>query len=162
MELIKKEITLKKYSSIDDLSSEEKNLLIKAREAIKTSYAPYSKFHVGCAVLLQNDEIVLGSNQENSAYPSGLCAERVAIFSAGANFPNQAIKMMAITAQSDDYPVTRPIASCGACLQSISEYEMKFNSPIQFILQGENGDIYTAESVKSFLPFTFFLNELKK
>jgi cytidine deaminase len=159
MNEIKKESVLLKYSSLEELPAADRELLLKASEAINGSYAPYSKFHVGCALRLANGEIIKGSNQENIAYPSGLCAERVAIFHAGAAYPGIEIEAMAITVKSENYTVTEPGMSCGACLQSISEYEQKQNKPIRTILQGETGDIYIAEKgTQTFMPFQFSMN----
>ncbi len=160
METIKKESVVKKYDNENELSTQEKDLLKQAHAAVQTAYAPYSKFKVGCALLLQNGEIIKGSNQENIAYPSGLCAERVAIFYAGAAFPNVPIKMMAITAKANNYSINEPVMPCGACLQSISEFELKFQSTITIILQGETGSIMVAEGTKTFLPFQFYIKEL--
>jgi cytidine deaminase len=162
MEEIRKESIIKKYDHISELSEEDGNLLKLAGMAIKSSYAPYSNFHVGCALQLNNGIVVKGSNQENIAFPSGLCAERVAIFSAGANYPNEPIRAIAITVKAAKYVVDKPIMSCGACLQSMSEYEMKFNQPIKMILQGEKGDIYVADGLKTFMPFMFWVDELKQ
>jgi cytidine deaminase len=160
MEVIKQESNLYKYASIDDVNSVLKNLMLKAKEASKNAYSPYSKFNVGCALLLANDEIILGNNQENIAFPSGLCAERTAIFYAGANFPTVPIKAMAVTAFSDNYEVNNPVMPCGACLQSISEYELRFENKIELILQGNSGPVFVANGIKTFLPFQFFLKEL--
>ena len=160
MEIIKKEAIVKKYSSENELSEMEKELLQAAHNATQTAYAPYSKFKVGCAILLENGVVIKGSNQENIAYPSGLCAERTAIFYAGANYPTVPIKMMAVTAFANGYEVNQPVMPCGACLQSISEFELRFSKPIEIILQGNSGPIYIAEGIKTFLPFQFFIKEL--
>jgi cytidine deaminase len=160
MELLKRESIIQQYSSIDELNNTQNNLLLKAKQAAKNAYAPYSKFNVGCALLLQNGEIILGNNQENIAYPSGLCAERTAIFYAGANFPTIPIIMMAVTAFANQYDVNQPVMPCGACLQSISEFELRFQKPIEIILQGNSGAIYIAQGIKTFLPFQFFIKEL--
>ncbi len=162
MEEISKKSVVQKYASEGELPEEDRSLLQEAKAAVPTSYAPYSKFHVGCALLLANGKVIRGSNQENIAFPSGLCAERVAIFYAGATYPDVPVVAMAITAKAEDYEVKMPVMSCGACLQSISEYEMKFHQPIRMILQGETGDIYIAEGTKTFLPFQFWVEELKR
>ncbi|MCU0422974.1 MAG: cytidine deaminase [Bacteroidia bacterium] len=162
MKEIKRESLLHEYASIDELSSADRELLQLAKEAVETSYAPYSKFHVGCALRLQNGVVIKGSNQENIAYPSGLCAERVAIFSAGATYPNQPVTTMAITVKAEEYEVKEPIMSCGACLQSMSEYEIKFKQPIRVILQGETGVIYVANGLRTFMPYMFWVDELKR
>jgi cytidine deaminase len=160
MEIVKRESIIQQFDSIEELNTVSKNLLLNAKEAAKNAYAPYSKFNVGCALLLENGEIVLGNNQENIAYPSGLCAERTAVFYAGANFPTVPIKMLAVTTFAKNYEVNQPVMPCGACLQSISEIELRFTKPIQIILQGNSGPIYIAEGTKTFLPFQFFIKEL--
>lgn len=162
MEQIRRESVLTKYNKVSELSDDDRMLLEEAKQSVDTSYAPYSKFHVGCALRLNNGVIVKGSNQENIAYPSGLCAERVAIFSAGATYPDQPVRSMAITVKAEEFEVKEPIMSCGACLQSMSEFELKFKQPMRIILQGETGDIYVAEGLKTFMPFMFWLEELKR
>jgi cytidine deaminase len=121
----------------------------------KTAYAPYSHFKVGTAILLDNGEIIVGSNQENAAYPSGLCAERVAVFYAGAKYPEAKILKMAISAASDNTTTSAPIPPCGACRQSIAEYEIKQNTPIEIYFMGEIGSIYKSDSLKNLLPLLF-------
>lgn len=162
MEIIKKESIIQSYESIEDLAEADQQLLKEAKLAVNTSYAPYSQFHVGCALILENGVIIRGSNQENIAYPSGLCAERVAIFHAGATYPDVPVSAMAITVKAENYVVKEPAMSCGACLQSMSEFELKFNKPMRIILQGEVGVIYVAEGLKTFMPFMFWMDELKK
>jgi cytidine deaminase len=162
MEIIKKESLIQKYTSLSELPDADQALLLEAKTAVASAYAPYSQFRVGCALRLANGVVVKGSNQENIAYPSGLCAERVAIFYAGATYPTIPVETMAITVKARDYEVQEPIMSCGACLQSMSEYELKFNKPMRIILQGETGDIYIAEGLRNFMPFMFWVDELKK
>lgn len=153
---------IQRYENAVELEGEDRMLLEQARQAIEGSYAPYSRFHVGCAVRLKNGVIVKGSNQENIAFPSGLCAERVAVFSAGANYPLEQIVAMAITARSEITALNEPVLSCGACLQSIAEYEVMQAMPIRIILQGERGEVWIAEGTKTFLPFQFEAGGLKK
>jgi cytidine deaminase len=148
------------YNAVNDLPNDVQNLMAQAIAVRKNAYAPYSRFRVGAAILLDNEKIVLGSNQENAAYPSGLCAERVAIFQAGAIYPNAKILKMAITAASDTNKTKTPIPPCGACRQSIAEYEIKQETPIEIYFMGELGDIYRSESLKNLLPFMFDKNFL--
>ena len=159
-----KEITITSeftdYDSVSELPSDVQLLMEQAIEIRKKAYAPYSKFRVGTAILLDNGKIVLGSNQENAAYPSGLCAERVAIFSAGALYPEAKIVTMAISATSDTNPTLTPIPPCGACRQSISEYEFKQDSPIEIYFMGESGEVYKSDSIKNLLPLSFDKNFL--
>lgn len=151
------------FSAFENLQELPKNvhqLMLEAIAIRKKAYAPYSNFSVGTAILLDNGQVVLGSNQENAAYPSGLCAERVAIFQAGAIYPESKILMMAISATSNTKPVTTPIPPCGACRQSIAEYEMKQDSPIEIYFMGETGEIYKSDSLKNLLPLLFDKNYL--
>jgi len=119
------------------------------------AYAPYSEFLVGAALLLENDEVVLGNNQENACYPSGLCAERVAIYAAGANFPNVTILKMAISAKSLKHQLITPTPPCGACRQSIAEYELKQKKTIEIYFMGETGKVVKSYSLANLLPFIF-------
>ncbi|MFV8322792.1 cytidine deaminase [Flavobacterium sp. LB3P21] len=154
-----KEITIttqfKVFDSVQELPNDIQDLMTQAIEVRKNAYAPYSKFRVGVAIFLDNGKTVLGSNQENAAYPSGLCAERVAIFYAGAVYPEAKILKMAITAASDSNQTTAPIPPCGSCRQSIAEYEIKQETPIEIYFMGEIGAIYKSESLKNLLPFMF-------
>lgn len=143
------------FNDISELSTEDKMLMNKAIEARKKAYAPYSKFSVGAALLLENNEIVTGNNQENAAYPSGMCAERVAIWKAGSDFPNVKILKLAISACSSISKVDKPVGPCGACRQSLSEYEIKQKQPFPIIFMGEVGEIVKTESLDSLLPFSF-------
>ncbi len=155
-------IAYTEFDNASELSNEEQALLQKAREISKLAYAPYSNFFVGAALLLENGEVVLGNNQENVAFPSGLCAERVAIFSAGANYPNQKIKTIAISCNSKTFEVNEPLSPCGSCRQAMSEYEMKQNANIKIILAGEKGKIRVVNSISDLLPFMFKAEALKK
>lgn len=140
--------------SLSELSEEKKVLVEKAKEASFGAYAPYSKFGVGAAVLLENGEIVLGNNQENVAYPSGLCAERTALFSANANYPNVAPKILAIAAQTNGKFLANPITPCGSCRQVMLESEKRFGKEITVLLFGEK-NIYEITSIKKLLPLAF-------
>lgn len=143
------------YKNILELSIEDRVLMNRAIEARKKAYAPYSKFNVGAALLLENGEIILGNNQENAAYPSGMCAERVAIWKAGSTFPDVKIKKLAITASSTISKVDKPVGPCGACRQTLSEYEINQKEPFSVIFMGEVGEVVKTESLLSLLPFSF-------
>lgn len=143
------------FDSVQELPQDIQNLMTQAVAIRKKAYAPYSKFRVGAALLLDNGKVVLGSNQENAAYPSGLCAERVAIFQAGSIYPEAKILKMAITAASDTNPTTTPIPPCGSCRQSIAEYEIKQDIPIEIYFMGDIGAIYKSASLKNLLPLMF-------
>ncbi|POS01776.1 cytidine deaminase [Flavobacterium croceum DSM 17960] len=143
------------FENLNVLPNDVQELMQKAIETRNNAYAPYSRFHVGAAILLDNNQIVLGSNQENAAYPSGLCAERVAIFQAGALYPNAKIVKMAITAASSIHTTTSPIPPCGACRQSMAEYEFKQEAEIEIYFMGETGEVYKSDSVSNLLPLSF-------
>jgi len=162
--MIKKEIKLEyfEYEEEKELTKEEQNLLNDAMEAVSRSYAPYSEFHVGAAVLLENGEVVCGSNQENAAYPSGLCAERVALFYANSKFPNVAVKALAITAKADHFPVETPLMPCGSCRQVIAETENRQQSKIKLIMKGATGPVQIMNGIDTLLPFTFYEKKLQK
>lgn len=142
------------FNSIDELPDAMQKLMNEAVKAREDAYAPYSGFKVGAAVRLQNGEICIGSNQENAAYPSGLCAERVAIYQASARFPNEIIEAIALTGTATE-PTGQPVSPCGACRQSLSEYEIRQNQPISIYFMGACGKIIQVHSIKDLLPFLF-------
>ena len=155
MKNIRIEINLEVFETISDLPSSIQTLMYKAHEARENAYAPYSQFKVGAALQLDSGEIILGNNQENAAYPSGLCAERVAIFHAGATHPNAIITSMAISAKSLKNKVTSPVAPCGACRQVLAEYEVKQDAFMAIYFMGESGKIVKSNSIKDLLPLIF-------
>ena len=138
----------------NELSHDDQELISAAREATKRSYAPYSKFYVGAALRLANQQIVCGSNQENAAYPSGTCAERTAIFYANAQYPEQPVEALAIAAQTNGKFLALPISPCGSCRQVILETEHRFKKPIRILLYGTEG-VYVLEGIQSILPLQF-------
>lgn len=148
------------YDSMEELLQVDKELMQSAIAAREKAYAPYSNFKVGAAVLLENGKIVKGSNQENAAYPSGLCAERVAVFYAGANYPGVKIEKIAITAASVNYVLEKAAAPCGNCRQAISEYEVKQESPIALFLMGEKGKVLQCNAIADILPLAFTSSHL--
>lgn len=148
------------YESKSELPQEAQMLMNKAFEARDKAYAPYSKFHVGAAILLEDGTIVLGSNQENAAYPSGLCAERVAFFHAGAVHGVKKIKMVCITASSIEKEITEPTPPCGACRQSMIEFEVKQEQEILVYFMGLSGVVYESKSISNLLPLSFDKNFL--
>lgn len=143
------------YDTIDELTPVDQELMRQAVAAGKNAYAPYSKFRVGAAVKMANDAVIIGSNQENASYPSGLCAERVAIFHAGAKFPGVAVNTIAITATSDTHEVNTPAAPCGNCRQAIFEYEFKQKQAIRLLLMGEKGNVIECRAIEDILPLGF-------
>ena len=147
---------------VSELSQQEQELVGLSREMTAKAYAPYSEFFVGAAVLLENGEIISGSNQENGAYPSGLCAERVAVFAASAMFPGVSMKMIAVSATSTRLKMKEPVSPCGACRQVLLEYEILQKKPIKVLLSKENGKILIIEKVHDLLPLSFSGAELKK
>jgi len=147
-------IVVHEFENFDELPVNDQNLLLEARRITGQAYAPYSGFHVGAAVLLENGLIVTGNNQENSAYPSGLCAERVALFYANANYPDSGVKTIAISAAKNDVLVNEPVKPCGSCRQALAETEVRFKTPIRIILDGQDG-ILVLNGVESLLPLSF-------
>lgn len=146
---------MESFSDVSELSPEFRSLVNQAKQALKSSYSPYSGFRVGSALKLANGKIILGSNQENIAYPSGLCAERVAIFSAGTNYPNTEIETIAVTAKSVHGEVANPVTPCGACRQVMIEVEINQSTPITVIMVGSNGEVWVSKSVKNLIPYYF-------
>lgn len=155
MKEIQIETKLSVFESFEELSQSEKEFMNQAVEIRKKAYAPYSKFQVGAAIVLDNGVVLQGSNQENAAYPSGLCAERVVIFYAGANYPNNKIMKLFISATPSDRDSENPIPPCGSCRQSIAEYEIKQDLPIEIYFMGAKGAVYKSNSLKNLLPFMF-------
>ena len=143
------------YENENELSVEVRQLMAQAVAIREMAYAPYSHFKVGAALLLENGMVVTGNNQENAAYPSGMCAERVAIWAAGAQYPEQKILKMAITARSENHLLKEPIPPCGACRQAIAEYEIKQDKYIEIYFMGEVGKIYKSDSLHDLLPLIF-------
>ncbi len=143
------------YDSPQELPGEYEKLMSVAQKCRQQAYAPYSNFQVGAAVLMENGEIVIGNNQENASFPSGLCAERVAIFQAGARFPGVPVKAIAISAASGITKVSKPAAPCGNCRQAIAEYEQKQPEPIKIFMMGESGQVFAVSSLTDLLPLAF-------
>jgi cytidine deaminase len=162
--MIEKELKIKVYEadSIEMLSEEEQELVIASRKMTEKAYAPYSEFFVGAAVMLENGKVIKGSNQENGAYPSGLCAERVAVFAASAMFPGIPMRMIAVSAKSPRLTMDAPVSPCGACRQVMLEYETLQQQPIKMLLSKENGKILIIEKVEDLLPLSFSGARLKK
>ena len=158
-----KEITFH-YTTADQLSElnkQDRQLMAQAAAAASRAYAPYSGFKVGAAIKLADGNVVTGNNQENAAYPSGLCAERVAVFSAFALYPDAVIDTIAVTIQTKNHDIVEPVSPCGACRQVIAEYEHKQGKKIRVIFSGENGKSITVEGIHNLLPMTFTANNLK-
>jgi cytidine deaminase len=152
-------VRLYEYDLLEELSEEQVRLVNSAIKAARDAYAPYSAFHVGAALRLANGEIVIGSNQENAAYPSGLCAERVAIFYAGARHPNVPVSSIAIVAIREDTLQEAPVAPCGACRQVLYEKESQGEAPMEVILYGSK-KIQIINQVSDLLPLPFKLEHL--
>ena len=150
--IIKTEILV--FDNSETFSEPEKEMINAAKQAALKAYAPYSNFFVGAAVLLENDSIFTGNNQENAAYPSGMCAERVAIFHANSLHPGIPVKAIAITAYKDEQYLEIPVSPCGACRQVILETETRFEKPIKIFLVG-NKKIYIINNARTLLPVSF-------
>lgn len=144
----------------EELNTQERQAMDLAQEAANDAYAPYSNFLVGAALLLEDGSLFKGSNQENAAYPSGLCAERTALFGLSANYPNQRISLLAVTARRRSDVTFLPAMPCGACRQVMAEYEYKQQAPIPVLLQAPDGKFYRFKSVADLLPFQFSKDDL--
>lgn len=153
-------IAFKEYTSVKELDITDQELCTEAVQAMANSHSPYSKFRVGAALQLKSGKIIQGSNQENVAYPSGLCAERVALFYWGANHPDDPIVSMAVTAHTDEFELQKPVTSCGSCLQVLAECEQMQQQPVKVILFVNKGPVWVANGIESFLPFLFFEGRL--
>ena len=152
-------INYQSYDSIEELSQIERDCVVKSEAIVDGAHAPYSEFKVSSVVLFEDGTLHVGTNQENAAYPSGLCAERVAVFGAKANFPNKHIQSVFIyTKKHND----KPFSPCGACRQSILEYEQQQSSPISVYMKSGNSSIYRFDSIKDLMPLSFDGNEAFK
>lgn len=154
-------IRFKVHKDADQLPDDYRSLVKESIKAAERAYAPYSNFQVGAAVLLESGEVITGNNQENAAYPSGLCAERVAVFAASSLHPGKTIRAVAVFARGKDSSYEEPVTPCGACRQALLEYENKQKSQIPMFMTGINGKIIEAESVVSLLPLAFGSFQLK-
>jgi cytidine deaminase len=161
MKKVEISLSLIEVNDVTELDPSEQELIKISRRMTTQAYAPYSGFYVGAAVLLENGEIVLGSNQENAAYPSGLCAERVAVFAASAKYPGIKIKAIAISGNSKTRNIDHPVTPCGACRQVMLEYEVKQEEPVKVYLSGHSGKIYIIGKVQDLLPLSFTSKELE-
>ena len=144
-----------KVAQMSELTDAERSLVEQAIEATNRSYAPYSNFHVGAAILLKNGTTIMGCNQENAAFPSGICAERSAIFAAGAQYPDQPVIMLAIAARNEKGELQEnPVSPCGPCRQVIIETETRFKQPVRILLYGQK-HIYVVDGIKQLMPLSF-------
>ena len=159
---LKFELSIDQYDSLNELSTEDRDLLKQAKKIADSAYAPYSNYYVGAALLLENGEIITANNQENAAYPSGLCAERIAMFYASSQYPDVAVKSLAISAKAKNFNIKSPVPPCGACRQTLSEYEAKQKNKIRIILMGETGKIQIIHGMETLMPLMFRAEELKK
>ena len=150
------------YSSVDDLTPIDKKLLKKAEKILEQAYSVYSGFSVGAAALLDSGEIIAANNQENIAYPSSMCAERVLFYFCKANYPNCIIEKVAITVKSVDKIIDEPISPCGGCRQVMFEFERNQEKSIKILLMGEVGKVYELNSVEDLLPLAFKTDVLKR
>jgi cytidine deaminase len=152
-------IVADEYDKLSELSADDQKLIESARESAENAYAPYSKFCVGAAVLLANGEIIKGNNQENADFTDGLCAERVALFYAHANFPKVAVEALAVTAKNQSGLIAGPAQPCGSCRQVFIETESRFKQPIRLILDGSE-KIMVFNGADNLLPFAFKPDQL--
>lgn len=162
--MVKKEINIsvEEYPSINNLEASDKELMELAEHAINDAYAAYSHYRVGAALRLTNGKIITGNNQENAAYPSGLCAERVAIFYAKSQYPDENVEAIAISARADHFCIDDAVAPCGACRQVLAEYQNQQENPMRVIMKGEKGPVVAVKSINDLLPLMFHAEELKR
>jgi cytidine deaminase len=149
------QVHYKVYNHLSELPTTDANLILEVREICKSAYAPYSRFRVGALALMEDNSKIHGTNQENASYPIGLCAERVLLAAVSSIAPDQKIKTLAISYESDEVDAMAPVAPCGMCRQSLVEYESRFNEPIRLLLSGQTGTIIELNSVSDLLPFAF-------
>ena len=149
-----------KHCQLDELSVADRELIEQAMKATDNAYAEYSHFYVGAALRLANGRIVIGANQENAAFPSGLCAERTAVFSAQANFPDQSIEALALVARNDNGLIDNPVTPCGACRQVLLGVEERYGLPMRILMYGKSG-VYSVGSAKALLPLSFVDSSMK-
>jgi cytidine deaminase len=148
------------YNDISELTEADAWLLQEARSVTDNAYAPYSNFHVGAVAIMENGEVVAGTNQENASYPVGICAERVLLGTIATLHPKVGIKSIAISYSSDSVKSDHPISPCGMCRQALLEYETRLDKPIRLILGGMEGRIYIIKTASLLLPFAFTSTEL--
>lgn len=152
--------SLRVFKGLAELSSADAELMKAAKAVLDNAYAPYSKFKVAAAILLENSKIVTGTNQENAAFPAGVCAEGTALGAAASLYPDVPLTKIAITVKSETHTVNHPVAPCGICRQRILESETRFGRDIEIIIMGEEGEVYSIKSVKDLLPLNFSKFEL--
>ena len=143
------------FDHLEDLDAESKYLVHKAKEATQLSYSPYSKFQVGAALMLEDETVVVGANQENASYPLSMCAERVAIYNAACHYPGKTIHKMAIVAHKKNHKELSGGTACGACRQVMLEFELRQKKPIEVIMLGQDKKWIKCPSVQSLIPFSF-------
>ena len=159
MKELKQQVIIRKYQ-FEELTDSDKRLIEAAKEATKRSYAPYSHFNVGAATMLDDGTIVTGSNQENAAYPSGLCAERTTLFHAGSEYPDKAVNTLAIAASNSEGFTEQPVTPCGACRQVMLEAEQRYHRPIRMLMYG-TACIYETRGTKDLLPLSFGIESME-
>lgn len=161
--MIKKEIpfSVEVYTSSNELTETDKNLLEQARTVTQSAYAPYSNFNVGAAARLTDGTVVTGTNQENASYPVGICAERVLLSAVASQFNNTGIVSMAISYHNLKGDSKRPISPCGICRQSLAEYEERTQQFIRIILSGFEGEVYIIDKAQQLLPLSFTAGDMK-
>lgn len=155
MKRVEQKFTYKIYDSRDELSNENAELLQISINELNNAYSPYSNFNVAATVLLANGKTLTGTNQENAAFPAGICAEGTALSAAASLYPTVPVVKIAITARSKNQTLTHPVAPCGICRQRLLEYESRYNNHIEIIIAAEEGKVYEIDSVKDIMPLSF-------
>lgn len=150
------------FANAEELEPGDRDLLEKAHQATPEAYAPYSHFHVAAAAMLDNGEVLTGTNQENASFPAGICAERVLLSAISSLYPEAKVLAMAITYDNEQGESDHPITPCGVCRQSLSEFEIRTGQPIRLILGGKTGPVVILTNASELLPLAFTGDELKK
>ncbi len=162
MQLKKLEFSVEVYGTAEELPAADAALLAEAKDIATVAYAPYSNFLVGAAAKLANGVVMKGTNQENAAYPAGMCAERTLMFAAATAYPGIAIETMAISYNNKNGESNKPISPCGVCRQVLTEFEDRTHHPIRLVLGGLHGEVYVIRSARELLPLTFGSNDLRQ
>ena len=162
MKINKIQVSVEEYDSLPEFPDKDLELVNLATRSIDQAYAAYSHFRVGAALRLSNGKIITGNNQENAAYPSGMCAERVALYFAKSQYPDASIESIAVAAHSNDFVIKEAVTPCGSCRQVMAEYQLQQDHPIRIIMKSEQGPIRAVNSIEDLLPLLFHVEELKR
>ena len=154
------EIEIEEYASAAELNEADRGLLAQAQQVTENAYAPYSHFHVGAVAQLKNGALVSGTNQENAAYPVGICAERTLLSAVASLYPGEPVNTLAISYNNTLGDSSKPVSPCGVCRQTLLEYEQRTGTPIRIILSGQSGKVLVVRTAKDLLPLSFTADDM--